>query len=298
MRKEVGVRLDEAADFVGPFPSGASGIFTDAIARLGTKAAFIGSVGKDDFGKVILERLKRDGVDTSHVKELTDFTTGVAFVTYFSDGSRQFIFHLPRAATGQVTEADIDESFVSTFNHVHVVGSTMFITDSTARACEKAVDIVKKNGGTVSFDPNSRPELISGDELRSRLGRILEQTDIIFPTEAELELLSGTADPEAASRALMDQGVEVCAVKMGGEGSWVFTRDDSVRVPAFDVEEVDPTGAGDSYCAGFLAAHFDGKSLEESVRYANAVAALSVTRKGPMEGAPTVAEVEQLLRSQ
>jgi len=83
MRQKVGDPLDKTGIFLGPYPSGASGIFIDAISRLGMNACFVGAVGKDDFGKLVIERLKKDGVDISNIKEMDDYTTGVTFVTYF-----------------------------------------------------------------------------------------------------------------------------------------------------------------------------------------------------------------------
>jgi sugar/nucleoside kinase (ribokinase family) len=93
MRDRVDVPFDVPDIFVGPFPSGAPAIFADCLARLGEEVFFVGAVGEDDFGKMILRRLKEDGVDIGGVKILPDFTTGVAFVTYFRD-ENSFITYL------------------------------------------------------------------------------------------------------------------------------------------------------------------------------------------------------------
>lgn len=99
MREQENEELYEPGVFRGPFPSGAPAIFIDTAARLGCSTAIIGGVGKDDFGKNILDRLRKDGVDCSHVLESTERSTGVAFVTYYSDGSRKFIFHMAQETT-------------------------------------------------------------------------------------------------------------------------------------------------------------------------------------------------------
>jgi len=98
MRPRVGDRLDIPGSFLGPYASGASAIFIDTIAKLGLDNRFIGAVGNDDFGRMITQKLHKDNVDISHIKVLNDFTTGVAFVTYFKDGSRKFIFHIVLSA--------------------------------------------------------------------------------------------------------------------------------------------------------------------------------------------------------
>ena len=94
MRDHEDSPLHEAGIFKGPYPSGAPAICIDAAARLGCRTAIIGGVGQDDFGKCLLDRLQKDGVDTSRVIESQERSTGCAFVTYFSDGSRKFIFHM------------------------------------------------------------------------------------------------------------------------------------------------------------------------------------------------------------
>ncbi len=286
MRPNVGDPLGEPGTFVGPFPSGASGIFIDAVARLHVPAKFVGAVGNDDFGDLITRRFREDGVDTTRIKVMDDYTTGVAFVTYFEDGSRKFIYHMGRAATGQIYPEDIDPSYLEDVGYFHIMGSTMFLGDHCAEACLKGAEIVKKAGGRVSFDPNFRPELISKDELSRLFEPILACADIVFPTFDELEAITGEDTEERACNALLDRSPEIIAIKKGVEGSSVYTAGDVIHMPAFEVEEVDPTGAGDCYCAGFLSGLTKGMNLNETARLANAVGALAVTRKGPMEGAP------------
>jgi len=298
MRERLDEPLDRPGVFVGPFPSGASGIFIDAIARLGINAFFVGVVGDDDFGKLIIRRFKEDGVDTSCIKILDDYTTGVAFVTYFSDGSRKFIYHVPRAATGQIYPDDVKEKYFSSLNYLHVVGSTMSINENCRKACRKAIDIVKKAGGKISFDPNFRPELVSEREIREFFDPILNLSDIVFPTWEEVEVLTGKKDLKRASLEILKKGPQIVAVKKGKEGSSIFTLEEEFHIPAFEVEEVDPTGAGDCYCAGFIAGIARGLDLKEAAKLANAVGALAVTKKGPMEGAPTWDEVNEFISSQ
>jgi sugar/nucleoside kinase (ribokinase family) len=295
MRQKVDEPLGEPGTFVGPFPSGASGIFIDAAARLGLPARFVGAVGKDDFGELIVRRLDRDGVDTSRIKQLEDYTTGVAFVTYFRDGSRKFIYHLARAATGQIYPEDIDPDYFSGLDYLHIVGSTMFINEQSSKACMKAVEVVKDSGGKISFDPNFRPELLSEKQVRELFYPILKNSDIIFPTYDEIRILSEQKDIQIACEQLFKIGPQIIAVKEGKDGSTVYTKDDKCPVPAFKVEEVDPTGAGDCYCAGFLYGILNGMKIRETARFANAVGALAITKKGPMEGAPRLEEVNKLL---
>lgn len=296
MRDRVDVPLGIPGVFLGPYPSGAPAIFADCLARLGEEVFFVGAIGKDDFGFLILERLRQDGVDTSGIKVLEEYTTGVAFVTYFSDGSRKFIYHISRAASGQIFPEDVREEDFATLDVLHVMGSTMLINENCRRAYEKAIDIVERNGKRISFDPNFRPELLGKDRARELFLPILRKSFIVFPTEEELSVLTGEEDFEKACAKVLAEGPEIIAVKQGKRGSTVVTREGLWSHPAFPVEEVDPTGAGDCYCAGFLAALARGMTVQEAARFANAVGALAVTKKGPMEGAPTFRDVEEFLQ--
>ena len=296
MRPNVGDRLDEQGVFLGPYPSGASGIFIDAIARLGLKARFIGAVGDDDFGKMIITRLRDDGVDISHIRVLKKYATGVAFVTYFQDGSRKFIFHLADAATGQIFPEDIDPEYLADVTYLHVIGSTLSANENCRASCMKAIECTRKGSGKISFDPNFRPELISEKDVQEVLLPIIAQSHIIFPTEDEVKVLTGSSDLDKACKALLAHGPEIVVIKQGGSGSTYYTVNEKQHVPAFQIDEVDPTGAGDCYCAGFLFGYLSGMSLLETTRFANAVGALAVTKKGPMEGAPTLTEVQDFMK--
>ena len=121
MRKELDKPLCEPASFIGPYASGDSPIFIDAAAKLGNKCCFIGVVGKDDFGKCVVEKLRVDGVDISHIRTVDNKRTAVTFVAYFQDGSRQFLYHVTDAAAGLLAPEDI---------HPEVLGSAEIL------ACE------------------------------------------------------------------------------------------------------------------------------------------------------------------
>ena len=295
MRTRVDDPLDRPSEFVGPFPSGAPAIFADAAARLGHKVGFIGAVGDDDFGSCLLDRLVADGVDVAHCPRVPDRATGVAFVTYFSDGRRRFLYHIAHAAAGQMPA--LDASYVEQAEFLHICGSSLSVSERMRSSCYEACRLVKEAGGRISFDPNLRPELLGGEEaLRRICAPVLEAAYVVLPSGAEAELLAGVQGAEHACQALLDRGPQVVALKRGAEGCSIFTRDGRVDVPAFKVEAVDPTGAGDCFDAGFVVGLLEDMPLPEVGRLANACGALGATVKGPMEGAfprPVVAEFMQ-----
>lgn len=152
MREKENEPLDKAGVFRGPYPSGAPAIFIDTVARLGHKGGIIGGVGKDDFGKCLLDRLKSDGVDVSHVIENPKKATGCAIVTYFDDGSRKFIFHMGNtpAVEAKAPQKDVLDGV----RYFHVMGCSLFADIEFAKEILKAAQTAKKIGAKVSFDPN------------------------------------------------------------------------------------------------------------------------------------------------
>lgn len=295
MRPSVDQPLDEPGQFVGPFPSGAPAIFIDAVARLGVSCGFIGAVGDDAFGKCVLRRLKNDGVDVRHVRVVSHRTTGIAFVSYRSDGSRQFLFHLPQSAASLLTREDVCEDYLRGVKAVHITGSTLGIGEGVRSACYRAVRFCKQYGGMVSFDPNIRPEILGVEAVRNLCEPILQACDVLLPSGQEATMLTGDADEVTACRNLVARGIPVVVLKRGAKGCMVFTDQNEIEIPAYTVTEVDPTGAGDAFAGGFVVALLRGMSVVEAARFASAIGALAVTKQGPMEGLPTLPEVEAFL---
>ena len=167
-RKEVNQPFDSPADFVGPFASGAPAIFIDALANLGVGCGFMGPVGNDNFGKFLIDRLKRSNVDTSHIIVLDGYTTGTAFNASFGDGSRKFIYHLRHAASGQFGPEHLDSEYLSQLQFLHISGNVLTISESSREACYQAVKTVKRTGGKISIDPNLRVEKMNTEKVRKR----------------------------------------------------------------------------------------------------------------------------------
>ncbi|MGQ9514186.1 MAG: sugar kinase [Thermoproteota archaeon] len=299
MRRRKGVPFTKPDILLGPYPSGAPAIFADAVARLGESSGFIGVVGHDDFGLVVKERLRKDGVETRYLRTAKGFSTGIAFVAYEKDGSRRFIFHLKDAAAGQLCPSDVKEEYIRKAKFLHVMGSSLAIGESSRRACFEAVRFAEKAGIRISFDPNLRPELMSVKEIRRVCKPILQRAHVVLPSGEEATMLTGEKDHLEACRKLLKLGPRIVALKQGKLGSTILTDEvgGGTHVAAFRVREVDPTGAGDAYDAGFIVGLLRGYSLRHAATFANATGALSVTRFGPMEGCPSQEEVNRLMQS-
>ena len=153
------------------------------------------------------------------------------------------------------------------------------------------VETVKANGGTVSFDPNIRREIMQASAMREALDKVLAQTDVFLPSGGELFLFSSAKDEKGAVEELLSRGVSCIVLKKGAAGAVYHDRHRTVAMPGFAVDEVDPTGAGDCFGAAFVSFWLRGAAPAEALRIANACGALAVTRKGPMEGIFPLAEV-------
>ena len=295
MRPQVGVSLNELGEFLGPFPSGAPAIFIDTVARLGHPAGIIGGVADDEFGRCLLDRLSADGVDVRYVKRIPYMATAVAFVTYFDDGSRKFIYHIdgtPAVMSTFPHDIDIDPP-----QFFHVMGSSLMANDQFREEIFKAVGYFHEHGARISFDPNIRPELLGDRDLMDVIGPVLENTALLFPGVAELKLLSGHQDIYRAVELLFGNPVlELIVLKKGKKGAIVFTREKSIGIEPFSIQEVDPTGAGDCFDAGFLCGFLEGKSIEDCGRIAAAAGALNAAAFGPMEGLISSKTVQDLIR--
>ena len=278
----------------GPFPSGAPAIFASQVAKLGQPVAIVSSVGNDDFGDLNLHRLKRDGVDISGVRVDTDRPTGSAFVRYRADGSRDFVFNIKHSACGQHEFSERSAIHIEMADHIHIMGSSFLSQDFVSHNLSAAKSI-KARGGTVSFDPNLRSEILAVPGVRQSMLDVLHMTDLFLPSGEELTALTEAVDESEAVGEIMNRGVGAIVHKQGMAGASYFDAHNVIKLPAFKVEEHDPTGAGDCFGGAFTAYWLRGTPPERALLYGLAAGALAVTRTGPMEGACDQVQIENFL---
>ena len=279
MRPDVNAPLDVPGTFRGPFTSGAPAIFAWAAASLGAPVRFAAVCGDDPFGALCRRHLQDAGVEL-FIRTTPDYETGVAFVSYLPDGGRDFLFHLRHSAAAQLSPSDMTPELFEDIGWLHVTGSSLGVSASMRRAVFSAVEQAKARGAVVSFDPNFRPELLQTTSLKNLCGPVLDATDVVLPSGVEAELLTGLGDPESACRALLE-GARIVLLKRGAEGCTLFMDGVEQHFPSIAVLEVDPTGAGDCFAAGFAVASLGGLGPADAARFANVVGALSTTAFGP-----------------
>lgn len=295
MRQDVDSELYEAGIFKGPYPSGAPAIFIDTVARLGVESAIIGGVGKDDFGKNLLDRLKKDGVNCDHVLESEERATGVAFVTYFSDGSRKFIFHMGNTPAVEPKMPDMNE--FGKVDYFHIMGCSLMSNKDFAQEILKTMRALVKNGTKVSFDPNIRKELFTDDSVYDVVNEVVENTSVFLPGVEELLMITEEDTVEAAvKKSFENPKIEILALKNGSKGSTIYTRDDVVSMGVYKVEQLDATGAGDCFDGAFIAGLAQGKSIIDAAKMGAAAGALNAEVFGPMEGKISPETVMEMIK--
>ena len=266
------------------FHSGGSAANTIVgLSRLGLKASYIGKVGNDADGDFLLKDFINEGVDTKAIIR-AEGRSGTAMIFVDRDGNRAILVDPGVNDTIRYEEIDVD--YVSRFRLIHL---TSFICKNSEDSFISQKKIVDELDIEVSFDPG----MIYVERGMGDLKDILKNTTVFLPNRKEIELLTGM-DYVTSAHELVAMGVEVVAVKLGEKGCYIFDGRKEYTVPAYSVEAVDSTGAGDAFNAGFLYGYLKGKSLEECGRLGNLVAAMNIRKVGARDGLPREDELVEL----
>ncbi len=284
--------LEQVSDYSGPYPSGAPAIFLDQASRMGARTEMIGGVGADGFGRSVLKRLKEDGVGTKGIHITADHSTGVAFVSYYDDGTRRFIFHLSGTAADSF---NVPPSLLTPANTIlHVSASSLGVPSMRVKIMN-VVRRVSDAGGWITCDPNARPELMRDVEAKAAMFEVMDRSYCLLPSTSDLDFLFPDLTEEAAIDHLLTSRAKVVAIKRGADGVTIVGHGERNDIDGHLVEEVDPTGAGDCFGGTFISLLAQGACLFEAGQRANAAGAIAVTRRGPMEGNSGPSEISDFL---
>ena len=253
-----------------------------AAARLGAEVTIIGRLGTDLFGDTLMAAHAEERICTDYVIRDTEVGTGVASILIDADGDNSIV--LVPQANMRLSVEDIERASES----IAAADVLLLQLEVPIAVSQRAAEIAKSNGATVVLNPAPAQEL--PDDF-------LAQVDILTPNEVETESLSGVTvstamDAECAAKVLLDKGLSAVILTLGERGSLLLTSDLMQQIPAYSVEVVDTTAAGDAFCGALAAAIARGKDLADAVAFANAAGALAVTVLGAAPSMPTVVDVE------
>lgn len=286
-------------------PGGAPGNVLAMLQKLGYQTAFIGKVGADSFGNMLVDTVKAQGVQTEGIVFDQEIPTTLALVHHKEDGDRDFSFYRNPGADVMLREEEVERSLIENCGIFHF-GSLSMTAEPVRTATKSALELAKKEGKLISFDPNLRPPLWKSlDEAKEAIWYGIEQCDILKIADNEIQWLTGEEE--------FDKGVEVLRkrtnaalinVTLGKEGSISYYKNKRVFVKPFINENtVDTTGAGDTFCACVLGSVLEHglsdlseEQLSAMLTRANAAASIVTTRKGAIRSMPEVSEIEALIK--
>lgn len=285
-------------------PGGAPANVLACLAKLGRKTAFLGKVGADEFGRFLREVLASRGISTHGLVLEEGAQTTLAFVHLHDDGDRSFSFYRSPGADTLLRPEEVDgKQLTASIFHF---GSLSLTHEPARSATLAALHWAKERGMLISYDPNLRPPLwASLAEAKRQILAVMDQADIVKISREELEFLTGSERlAEGSAQLVREYGTGLLLITLGKDGCFFRLGDLTGLVPGFPVQAVDATGAGDGFLGGMLheilrrgkaLEEWSLEELEESVRFANAIGALVVTRKGGIPAMPSLAEVQSFL---
>jgi 2-dehydro-3-deoxygluconokinase len=269
--------------------------FVVAVSRLGGSAGYICRLGDDDFGKILLDLWKAEGIDTAHVILDRRASSGIYFISRRGE-AHSFTYYRSGSAASQFSVDDVPKPYLTQAKVFHTSGITQAISESACEAVFHALAIARDAGVLTSYDPNIRLKLWDRERARSTIIKTIRMADLVLPSLEDAQIITGLDDPKQIAAELTKLGPKVVAIKLGSDGALISTRDGLQWIEPFDVEVVDTTGAGDAFAGAFIVAYLEGLDTYECGRFANATAALTCTDIGAVKPIPTREQVEDLLR--
>ena len=285
-------------------PGGAPCNVLALLNKMGKKTAFIGKVGKDQFGALLRDTITEAGIDASNLMVDENVNTTLAFVHTFPDGDREFSFYRNPGADMMLTADEVNPEVVKDTKVFHF-GTLSMTHEGVREATKKAVETAKANGCLVSFDPNLRPPLWSSLDLaKEQMEYGFGKCDILKISDNEIQFVSGKEDYDEGIAYLQETyNIPLILLTMGRDGSRAYYKGMRVERPGFLVKAIETTGAGDTFCGSslnYLVDHdFENlteEQLGEMLTFANAAAALVTTKKGAIKAMPVKEEVLELIQ--
>jgi fructokinase len=293
------------ADSLKMAPGGAPANVAVALKRLGIHTGFVGKVGNDPFGRYLYSVLEKEGLDLSFLSLSRESLTRLAFVTNDQDEKQRFLFYGNPGADVLLGPMEIERKYFQNAKIFHF-GSISLIQGPARKATLKALNLARKLGLAVSFDPNLRPSLWpSLKQARRVILENLHWCDILKINEMEWEFLFPGKNFEVLPKILKKHDIRLGAITLGSEGAYIGTVKNFVHVRGLQVDFVDSTGAGDGFVAGLIYSwlnsagnlnEWDNDRLATIAKFCNRIGAITCTKAGAIPAFPTLGELNLATR--
>ena len=266
-----------------------SAIFASNISTLGVSTAFLGKIGKDDFGNSVLEALQKKKVGTEAIILSSDKKTGATIVLNYDDDRAMVTYP---GAMEDLVVSEVEDRHLESARHLHV--SSVFLQPKIQKEVVKLFSKAKKKGMTTSLDIQWDP----AEKWDIDFEKLLPFVDIFLPNVQELLAITKKKRIDEAIDMLKPFSNTI-AIKMGKEGSWGIKDEVSIRyAPFLNDSIVDAIGAGDSFNAGFIRAFIQGKTLKECLRFGNICGAVNTTAAGGTGAFNSLEEIRKIAKDQ
>ena len=301
-------------------PGGAPANVAVSVARNGERAGFLGKLGNDDFGRLLIDTLKKDSVEILLPELTNEATTTLAFVSLDEHGDRSFTFARKPGADMLLSASDVEKVDFSQWDIVHA-GSVSQSGSPEKEAVLLALQKAKEAGKLVSFDINYRDKIWGFDECKAEVLKIFPYVDLLKISEEELNFVGGRENIPAFMKVY---GITVTVLTLGGDGAVIYYIENAtedmnsnmsgviknlcvIQVPAMKVPCIDTTGAGDAYWGGFLSSllrqgvkavsDLTKDILETAAKYGAVSGGLCIQKPGGIPALPTINEIEDIIKT-
>ncbi|HSJ37025.1 MAG TPA: sugar kinase [Planococcus sp. (in: firmicutes)] len=287
-------------EYIHQFPKkigGAESNVAIGLTRLGHSVTWFSKLGNDPFGRFVLKSIRGEGVDVSSCLLTDEAPTGLLFKEQLSPEDMNVYYYRKDSASSRMQPEELDAGAIAAARILHISGITPALSDSAFATVMEAIDIAKRSGTRIVFDPNLRLKLWSAEQAKETFNKIAASADVILPGLDEGQLMTGETEVEAVAQALAGESDKIIVIKLGDKGAYLHAKYQKSYVEGYPVDRiVDPVGAGDGFAAGVISGLLREEPLELAVRRANAIGAMVVGVSGDIEGLPTFEAVERFMK--
>lgn len=270
------------------------------VVRMGHSAGWISQVGKDEFGRRIIQTFRGEGVDVSHVGMDPSHPTGIFFRESVGNGEYRNTYYRKDSAFSVISPDILDAEYIRSAKYLMISGITLAVNSRAAATARRAMEIAKEAGVQICFDPNLRLKMWSAEEAKRTMEPLWPMVDIALPGVDEGQVLFGLNNPDDIAEHLQkNYGIRTVVVKVGADGAIGYQNGEKVVSPGFRTARVvDAFGAGDSFCAGILCGFLEKWDLAQTLQFSNAIGCMVVSAPGNIEAIPYREQVTAFIGGQ